>query len=164
MSPFHRCFSINLLVRANCLVYPGEEHWSGWVKLTRTNFGRVLYSWIFSIECSRFCERFLFTENCKWVMKKSLYLMLFTGSASTVLGGVFGMGWGNPGVQWGRGIDFYCCVFDCCCRGLISGGESGRWVMFPPKFEIFLMSPYFLGSEVLSHSATREATSISSLT
>ena len=36
-------------------------------------------------------------------------------------------------------------VFDCYCQGSISGGETWCWAMSPPKFEICLMYPYFLG-------------------
>ena len=52
------------------------------------------------------------------------------------------------------GFDIYFCVFfDCCCQSLISGGETGHWAMSPPKFEIFLIFPYFLNSksEVVRH-------------
>ena len=49
-------------------------------------------------------------------------------------------------------FDIYFCVFfHCYCQ------------MSPPKFEIFLIFPYFLRSYVLSRSATREATHIPSL-
>ena len=34
------------------------------------------------------------------------------------------------------GQDF-CMFFDCHCQSLISGTETGRWPMSPPKFKIF---------------------------
>ena len=44
-----------------------------------------------------------------------------------------------------EGFDIYFCVFfDCCCQSSISGRETGHWAMSSPKFEIFLMFPYFL--------------------
>ena len=69
----------------------------------------------------------------------------------SILGGVSGVGYlgRGRGVRWGwteQGeFDIYFCVFfDCCCRGLISGGGTGRWGMSPPKFKIFLLFHYFL--------------------
>ena len=46
------------------------------------------------------------------------------------------------------GIDIYFCVFfDCCCLiGPQGRGGAGHWAMSPPKFEIFLIFPYFLRS------------------
>ena len=46
----------------------------------------------------------------------------------------------------------FACFFHCYCQSLISGRDTGRWAMPPPKFEIFL-----------SRLATREATHIPSL-
>ena len=41
--------------------------------------------------------------------------------------------------------------------------ETRHWAMAPPKFEIFLVFPYFPRSQLLSRSATREATRMPSL-
>ena len=44
-------------------------------------------------------------------------------------------------------VDIYFCVFfDRYCLSLISGRGTGHWAMFPPKFEIILIFPYFLRS------------------
>ena len=54
--------------------------------------------------------------------------------------GVFGAGQRDP-VKLGRarkvrekfGTNF-CVFFDCYCQSLISGRETGRWAISPPKF------------------------------
>ena len=70
-------------------------------------------------------------------------------------GGGGGGGGGGSGEITGQGkeslISTFACFFDCFCQSS------------PPKFEIFLIFPYFLRSLVLSRSATREATCIPSL-
>ena len=70
------------------------------------------------------------------------------GYLPTVLGGVWlgrGRGVGVDGRGKGGLISTFAC-FDCCCRALILGGGTGRWAMSAPKFGIFLIFPYFLGS------------------
>ena len=57
----------------------------------------------------------------------------------------------NREIQWNwtgqENSDIYFCVLlDCYCQSLVSGRETGHWAMFPPKFEIFLIFPYFLRS------------------
>ena len=47
-------------------------------------------------------------------------------------------------------ISTFACSFGCYCQSLISGKETGHWVMFPPKFEIFLIFPYFVRSLVVT--------------
>ena len=73
--------------------------------------------------------------------------------AQTISDGVFGQG---RGAQWGwagnEGFDIYFSVFfDCYWQNLNSGGETGRWAMSPPKFEILIFT------NSLSRSKTREA-------
>ena len=41
---------------------------------------------------------------------------------------------------------YLCLFFDCYCRSLISRRDTWRGPMPPPRFEIFLISPYFLRS------------------
>ena len=61
-------------------------------------------------------------------------------------------------------FDIYFCVFsDFYCQSLFSRWETGHQAMSLPKFEIFLTFPYFLRSQVLSRSETREATRVPSL-
>ena len=50
----------------------------------------------------------------------------------------------------GRGkgglISTFACFLATAAGGYVLGGGIGRWPMTPPRFEIFLMFPYFLGS------------------
>ena len=66
----------------------------------------------------------------------------------SILGGVSGVGYlgRGRGVRWGwteQGeFDIYFCVFfDCCCRGLISGGGLGAGVCLHPNLRF---SYYFI--------------------
>ena len=43
---------------------------------------------------------------------------------------------------------------------LFLGGETGRWALSTPIFQILLIFPNFVRSSVLSRPATREATSL----
>ena len=38
----------------------------------------------------------------------------------------------------------FCVIFRCCGQGLISGRETGSWVLPPTKLEIFLIFLSFL--------------------
>ena len=72
----------------------------------------------------------------------------------------------DRGVRWGwtgqGGFDIYFCVLvECYCWGLISGGETGRWAMSPPKSEIFLI--FILFPKILSLKLFGEKTRIPSL-
>ena len=49
---------------------------------------------------------------------------------------------------------FLCIFFDYYCQSLISGRDTGHWVISPRKFKICLIFLYFLKSQVLSRSAT----------
>ena len=42
----------------------------------------------------------------------------------------------------------FACFFHCYCQSLISGRETGRWAMFPHKFEILLIFPNLLNFQV----------------
>ena len=62
--------------------------------------------------------------------------------AQTILGKIFGTKWRNP-VKLDRKRKFQYLLlrfFDCYRQSLISGRET------PPKFEVFLIFPYFLRS------------------
>ena len=50
-------------------------------------------------------------------------------------------GWAGQG-----GFDIYFCVFWLLLPGFDFGEGTGRWAMSAPKFGIFLIFPYFLGS------------------
>ena len=41
---------------------------------------------------------------------------------------------------------YFCMFLDCHCQSLISGRETGHKAMFPLKFKIYLIFPYFLRS------------------
>ena len=41
---------------------------------------------------------------------------------------------------------YFCMFLDCHCQSLISGRETGDKAMFPLKFKIHLIFPYFLRS------------------
>lgn len=68
--------------------------------------------------------------------------------ARTILGGVFGPGWGDPwGGQGMGGLISACACFLIAIAGVfLSGGEIGRWAKSPLRFGISLMFPCFLGS------------------
>ena len=56
-------------------------------------------------------------------------------------GGIFGEGWGGlVGL-----VTTFACYFTAVAGNWFLEG-AGRWAMSPPKFEIFLIFPYFLGS------------------
>ena len=61
------------------------------------------------------------------------------------------------------GQDYICILFDCCCQSLIFGRDTGCQATAPSKFYIFLISPNFLRSLVLSCSTICEATRITNL-
>ena len=99
------------------------------------------------------------------LVQKSEIDSLSRNMEPTILDKIFGTKQRNP-VKLDRKekFDIYSCVFfDCYCSSLISGMKTGHQAMSPPKFEIFLIFPYFLRSSVLSPWATREATRIPSL-
>ena len=82
-------------------------------------------------------------------LRAGLLSFIMPRGASAVLGGVFGGG--DGGIQWNwsgqEKFDVYFWVFfDCYCQSLLSGGETGRWAMSPPKFEVSLIFPYLLRS------------------
>ena len=65
-------------------------------------------------------------------------LDILTSRRSTIPGGVFGAGWGDPVVLGGRGtgegLDIhFCVIFDCYCQSQICWGEAGRWALSPPN-------------------------------
>ena len=55
---------------------------------------------------------------------------------------------GDPMELSMKGGDWYLLlrVFDCYCRGLISGGETWRWAMSPPRFGVFPIFSNFVGN------------------
>ena len=73
-------------------------------------------------------------------------------------GGVRGRGicgpergiWGGMGRSCGAGQreGSLLSTFTCFCRSLVSRRETGHWAMSSPKFDIFLIFPYFLRSYV----------------
>ena len=66
--------------------------------------------------------------------------------AQAILDGVFGAGGGGIGWGWIGQVRFgiyFCVLFSCCCRSLVSTGGNGRWAISPLKFVIFLIFPYF---------------------
>ena len=78
--------------------------------------------------------------------------------------------WGGMGGSGGAGrvkgglISISACFWTAIAAvSFLEEGLGGRWAMSSLKFEIFLIFPYFLGFQVLSHSATREAARILSL-
>ena len=56
-------------------------------------------------------------------------------------GGIFGGGGGGLGGL----VTAFACYFTAVAGNWFLEG-AGRWAMSPPKFEIFLIFPYFLGS------------------
>ena len=52
--------------------------------------------------------------------------------------------WNKVGKSRKTGQEKKSMFFDCYYQSLISRRETGHWVMFSPKFEIFLIFSYFL--------------------
>ena len=103
----------------------------------------------------------IFSSNCTAKLSKLQYCNGAYGEPrggwelSLVLeGGVFGAGWGDPvGVSGGGGgggaaflVSTFMCFLTVFAKLYLERGTA-HYAMSPPKFEIFLIFPYFLGNQ-----------------